>query len=309
MSKELLKTSIMEASANPYNWSLYFFKIDRRSRNPYIVHKIRFRNSYVLQEYAKTLMETINKYQLEKLEKVQLYIGENSKIACDKISLQNELIKTDWEYLFADMAEATDMKIRGKYNGYILTGIPEDKEKSSLTMIKLANPVIEIKRQKNIIFHFNGEDELDLMADDICRLYMDTDIIIMQNWVYAFNLKVETLFNMDKTMQKIKERSIGQLLQTNAFSDEALFTEFAKSYTSPRTFVTLSRDRMQKLESSKRRKEVAELLRLKTDSRGKICLDSKEDVSLLIRYICFKIFKDYETKGLLEASNVTKVAR
>lgn len=309
MSKEILKRNIEEAGIDSYVWLLYFFKIDRRNRNPYIVHKVRFKKGNYLQKYAKELMGAVGKYQLEKLEKVQLYTGENSKVACDKISLENELIKEGWEYLFNDIAEASDEKITGKYNGYILTGIPDNTEKPSLTLIKMANPIVEMNRQKSITFRFTVEDELDLVSDDICRLYMDVDMIIIENWLYSFNLKVETLFNMEKTMQKIKDQSIELFLKAKAFSDEKAFMEYAKSYTSPRTFVTLNSERMQKLSNNRKRKDVAELLNLKTDKQGRICFKDKGEASLLIRYICFKIFKDYETKGLLEASNVTKVTR
>lgn len=309
MSKDILKMNVMEASSNPYSWLLYFFKIDRRNRNPYIVHKIRLKNTSSLQGYAKSLMEVVGKYQIEKIEKVQLYTGENSKVICDKISLQNKLIKEGWEYLFNDIAEASDQKITGRYHGYILTGIPENKEKSAITLIKMANPVIQMKKQKSIIFHFTDNDELDLMSDDICKLYMDADMIIIENWLYAFNLKVESLFNMEKTMQKIKEDSIDLLLQANAFANNEEFAQYAKSYTSPRTFVTLNQERLQKLNNSRERKKLAELLKLKTDRQGHICLENKEEAALLIKYICFKVFKDYETKGLLEASSVTKIAR
>lgn len=309
MSKEILKTHIMNASENLYTWTLYFFKIDRRSKNPYIVHKVRFKRTGVLQAYAKALMEAVGKYQIEKLEKIQTYTGDNSKVTCDKISLKNEIVKEQWEYLFNDMAEASDMQIKGKYNGYILTGIPTDEEKKSVTVIKMANPVIEMKKQKNIVFQFTEEEELDIVSDDICRLYMDVDMAIIENDLYAFNLKVETLFNMENTMKKIKERSIEQLLKTHAFSDDNKFNEFARAYTSPRTFVTLSQERMKKLKNKKTRVDVAKILELEIDNQGRICFTNKEDASVLIKYICFKIFKDFETKGLLEGSNITKVVR
>ena len=32
------------------------------------------------------------------------------------------------------------------------------------------------------------------------------------------------------------------------------------------------------------------------------------EVSLLLRYLCFKVFKDDETKELLEANNVTQLS-
>lgn len=166
-----------------------------------------------------------------------------------------------------------------------------------------------MQKQKGITFRFTGEDELDMMSDDICRLYMDTDMIIIGDWLYSFNLKVETLFHMEKTMKKIRERSIALLEGSGALADGEAFLEYAKAYPSSRTFITLSGERMQRLKDGKKRREVANLLKLATDRQGRIRVADKEEASLLIRYICFKIFKDYETQGLLEGSNITKVKR
>ena len=40
---------------------------------------------------------------------------------------------------------------------------------------------------------------------------------------------------------------------------------------------------------------------------GKFVFKNEEEVSLLLRYLCFKVFKDDETKELLEANNVTQL--
>ncbi len=309
MSKEWLENKVADAGKNRYSWTLYFFKIDRRSRNPYIVHKIRFRKGDTLQAYAEKLMEMVGKYQIGKIELVQPYTGENSQVACDKISLESPFIREGWEYLLHDIAEAGDRKISGKYNGYILTGAPAREGEASITLIKMANPVIEMQKQKSIAFGFTGKGELDMMADDICRLYMDTDMIIIGDWLYSFNLKVELLFNMEKTMNKIRDQSIERMKETGALADGEAFLRFAKSYPSSRTFITLNGERMQRLKDGKKRREIAKILALKTDRQGRICVADKEEASLLIRYICFKIFKDFETEGLLEGNNITKVKR
>ncbi len=42
--------------------------------------------------------------------------------------------------------------------------------------------------------------------------------------------------------------------------------------------------------------------------KGEFLFKNDEEVSLLIRYLCFKVFKDDETKDLLEANNVTQLS-
>lgn len=301
----------LTSAENLYAWSLYFFKIDRRAKstNPYNVYKIRFRKTDALRAYAERLMGVVKKNQIAGLERVQEYTGDNSKVSCDKISLENSLIKEKWEQLFEGIGCASDQKISGKYQGYILTGIPNDSEYSAVTLIKMANPVIDMKKQKDIMFHFTDNDEVDILSDNICRLYMNVDMIVIDNWLYAFNLKVENLFDIEKTMKKIKQQAIKELVDTNAFADREEFEKYAKAYKSPRTFLTFNKERLEKLKSKKRRKDVAKLLELKTDSNGQICFENQEDVSLLIRYVCFKVFRDDETKNLLEASHVEKLVR
>ena len=48
------------------------------------------------------------------------------------------------------------------------------------------------------------------------------------------------------------------------------------------------------------------MLRIKINAAGKVVFKN-EEVSRLLRYLCFKVFKDDETKELLEANNVTRL--
>lgn len=49
------------------------------------------------------------------------------------------------------------------------------------------------------------------------------------------------------------------------------------------------------------------MLKINTNDDGKFQFKNDKEVSLLIRYLCFKIFKDDETKELFEANNITQV--
>lgn len=50
------------------------------------------------------------------------------------------------------------------------------------------------------------------------------------------------------------------------------------------------------------------MLKIDISDEGKFLFKNDEEVSLLIRYLCFKVFKDDETKELLEANNVTQLS-
>ena len=82
MSKEILMSTCNTDSATGYVWSLYFYKIDRRSKEqPYKFHKIRFKNKDYLMSYAKSLMGCANKFQIAPIASVQEYDGENTKVS------------------------------------------------------------------------------------------------------------------------------------------------------------------------------------------------------------------------------------
>lgn len=60
--------------------------------NPYTVYKVRFKNAGYLPQYAVSLAHMINKFQVEKIDEVHEYTGENTKVSCDKLAVNNELL-------------------------------------------------------------------------------------------------------------------------------------------------------------------------------------------------------------------------
>lgn len=79
MSKEVLKSICTSAQKDSYSWALYFFKIDKRAKQPFKVNKVRFKNDTYLWQYAKNLLSTTETFQIDQISEVQDYDGENSK--------------------------------------------------------------------------------------------------------------------------------------------------------------------------------------------------------------------------------------
>lgn len=305
MDKELLVETLEIIGASPYSWALYFLKINRKNNNPYTVYKVRFKNDSYILEYAKSLVNMIVKYQLGKITEIKDYTGENTKISCDKIETCNELIKEQWDCLVKDILDASDEKVEGKYHGYVLEGTPTTNSAKSIIFLKMANPIINLKNKRSSVFTFDDNSELSEMSDEVCKLHMDTDCIVVDEIMYSFNYKFEDLFNIEKTMQKLKNKVIEEIASIDAFDNKEEFEQMAKSYRSPRTFVTLKSERVERIKNKSKRKKVANTLEIEVSDEGKFVFKSAEEVSKLLRYLCFKVFKDDETKQLLEASNVT----
>ena len=307
MDKDKLIETLISSKDNEYNWNLYFFKIDRRNSNPYIAYKIRFKNDQYIIDYAKTLVDMVVKYQLEKIKEIKDYTGENTKVSCDRLETCNELVKVQWDYFVDDIVNASDKKIEGKYHGYVLEGRPSNDSEKSLIFVKMANPIINLKNKHSSVFTFDSDNELAEMSDEVCKLRMDTDCIVIDEVIYSFNYKFEDLLNMEKTMQKVKARALEQIIAIDAFENKSEFEQMAKAYKSPRTFITLKNERVERITNKTKREQVATMLQIKMSNDGRFVFENEEEVSLLIRYLCFKVFKDAETDDLLEANNVTKL--
>ena len=308
MDKELLVETLEDIGTSSYSWALYFFKIDRRNNNPYTAYKVRFKNDRYLPEYAKSLVDMIVKYQLGKITEIKDYTGENTKVSCDKIETSNELVKEQWDYFVRDIADASDEKVEGKYHGYVLEGTPASNNAKSLVFLKMANPIINLMNKRSAVFTFDDNSELAEMSDEVCKLHMDTDCIVVDEVIYSFNYKFEDLFNIEKTMQKVKNKALEEIISIDAFDNREEFEQMARAYKSPRTFITLKNERVERIKNKTKRKKVAGMLKIEVNDDGKFMFKNEDEVSLLLRYLCFKVFKDDETKELLEANNVTQLS-
>lgn len=64
-------------------------------------------------------------------------------------------------------------------------------------------------------------------------------------------------------------------------------------------------ERIKRIEDKHKRADIANMLKIDLDELGNFIIDSKEKASYLIKYLCFKIFKDGETSDVLEASTIS----
>lgn len=267
---------------------------------------MRFKNDTYLSDYANNLLNSIMFFQLKQINDVQEYNGENTKISCDKLALNSDLLKANWDLFFSSIINPCEEKFKGKVQGYLLIGKPLDEDGKSITFVKTGNPLIKLSDNK-AHFYRCTEDELDLVTDEYCRLYLTTDFIIYNETLYTFNLNFEKVFNIEKTMLRIKDNGIEKIALTQSISDLDTFKHFAKEYKSAKTFVTLKQERIDKIQDETKRHEVSTMLNIELDENNQFIIDTPEKTSLFIRYICYKIFKDSETDDIIEVSNAAKL--
>lgn len=305
MSKEYLLKTMQNVNIDSYTWTLYFLKMDGRKPNPYFVYKHTFKNTSYLPDYISSLCDVVVKYQIESLDSIQVYNGENSKTSCDKLSIDNELIKVQWEKLHKSVAGAPREYIQGKYQGYILDGRPKSDTLPGIVMMKTGNPIISLDKKNSKVFKHSAANELDDITDELCRLYLLVDFMVIGNTLYTFNQNFEKVFKIEQTLHRIKNNAIEQIIAVGAFKDAEEVQKLMNAYTSPKTFLTLREERVGKLADNEKRIEVAKLLTLQMEDE-QIVISTQEEANKLIKYLCYKIFQDKETDKLIEVNSVVK---
>lgn len=310
MSKENLQAVFDSLKNDGYSWSLYFFRVDRRSENPFEVSKVRFKNTTYLSNYAQNLLSTVRKFQVDSIACVQEYDGENTKVSCDKLEITNEILSSSWNHLCEATAQSCESNLKGKIMGYLLCGqaISADAKTKNVTLAKIANPLIELTNKRHVTFSATANDELDIISDDLYRLYLTIDFIAVGNILYAFNHTFEKVFNIESTLKKVKSVAVDEIISTNAFSDCHNFKQLAQHYKSSRTFITLKKDRLEKIKTIEGRCEIARTLKIPLNENSEFIVQDEKQASLLIRYLCYKIIKDDESKDLLEVGTISKIS-
>lgn len=305
MSKEILINTFRNVSGDTYTWNLYFLKINHRYRgNPYYLYKHTFSNTTYLPDYISSLRDVIIQYQIEPLESVQNYNGENSKTSCDKLDVHNALIAEQWGEFAESVAGAPREQITGKYQGYILDGQPTQEGLPKIVIVKAGNPIIALDKKNTKVFKHTAGDELEQLTDELCRLYLNADFLVIGDTLYSFNHNFEGMFNLEKTLHKLKMQAVETIMDTNAFRDAATARSFMESYTSPKTFLTLKPHRMHKLQTPEGRTAIADRLRITITENYELILNDQGQANQLIKYLCYKIFQDKETDNLIEVSSV-----
>lgn len=315
MSKQVLLDLIDNTlrKLDNYNWTLYLFKMDKRSKeNPYLVYRLLFRNDDYFPAYVKNLLYAIKKYQIDPIEKVEEYNGENTKVSCDKIPLSDLDIKDAWDKFADRIGNASQEKARGKIAGYIVSGRPAisaDDSIKPVIFIKFGNPVVSLNTKRFALYKPSSLDNvLDMFNDEMYRLYLQSDVIVYEDNLYAFNHSFEAFFDMQKTMDTIKQNAIEKISEkVEAFSDVEQFKKFAKSYKSSRTFLTLAESRLKELDDDTGRADIVRKLHLEFDTSRKIIIGTDDEASLFIRYLCYKIIEESQTNKLLEVSNAKEI--
>lgn len=287
-----------------YTWELYFFSINRKAKNPYKAKKIKMKNGQMLINYVANLMNVVEKTQLNEIDNIQEYDGENPYVSCVSLSITDQLLKEAWDNFLTAIANPLEDELRNKVKGYILVGQPKDEYTPALTMAKVANPVFSVYDKKSVVFK-NTDGEMDTFSEDLFKLFLNIDFFTYGETLYAFNYKFEEIFNMEQTLQKLKDEKVEKILQLNCFPKS--FTDYIEIYNHPKTFITLDEGRINRMKNVDERIKIAQNLGISMDSEHNFIDVTKKQALLIIQYLCLKILKDEESGLMYKVTQAEKL--
>jgi hypothetical protein len=299
----------LEAAERDYIWTLYFFS-SRKQRNAgysYDSHKVRFTRNADLYSYATQVLRAVMEFQLAPVSQVEEYNGYNTKCSCDRLSVEDEIISVNFSDFRDSLARAIEADVKDSYKGYILEGQPDrDTSGATITFLKFANPTTKLKSKKSIFYKKSENNSLDEVTEQFFRMYLTVDAVLIENNLYTFNHAFEKIFDVEQTLKNVKLKAINTIVDAGFISNPDSFKEFAQS-TNSRTFVTLNDERVQRATSADNRITIGANYNIPLNEGGLFEILEKEQSSRLLKYICYKAFKDSETSDILEASSVSKL--
>lgn len=295
------------SNKDEYSWSLYFFKKDRRNKEqPFSAYKKRYRDSSELNNYVNGVVTCVSNFQLGKLESIESYNGMNANIVCDFIPLQNDLINKEWCNFVQCIKDASGNRFDGKINGYAICGEPTNDTLKPITFIKFSSPVIELKNNKCITYKDSPEEELDMLSDNFFRLYWGVDAFVYDENFYTFNNSFETIFDIEKSVQKVKNEVVEKIVNTNIIENPEDFIAFSKSYKSPKAFISFDEERLDRVKNLQERQAVANDYGLQLSADNKFIVNENIDFKNFLDFICLKSVCESGTKNIYRMNSATK---
>ena len=310
MSKIIIQNALNLAKNTPYIWNMYFFKIDRRHANSYECYKVRFKRDQYLPDYANKLINTINTFTLNDITTVLNYDGYNTKVSCDKLSINDPLIQQQYTLLMESIVYSNEAPLKSSYHGYILSGSSvnpdQNGQTSTIMFIKLANPIIKLNTKKSTVLINTPTNELDTITDDVLRLFLTTDCIITNNTLYAFNHSFEKLFHLEKTLHKAKQAAIQKIVSVNIASNNNDLETYLNQVTNSRIFISLDDERLSRIQSTTERSNISNITGVSLNTSNEFIISSKDDAERLLKYLCMKYIQEKETNYIYEGNTLIK---
>lgn len=288
MNKNELISYLNEVDLKETHVELIYFQKYKRNKN-FDIEKISFKKDEHGQSYLLSLINCIVYNQLEPLESIENYTGDNLKVTCDKIPLINTMIEESWKNFLNDIEMSDDNKIKGKINGYMVI-CKDNKSNADFGFCKFSNPKIAKKNKKSAVYKLSSHDELTEFNEDIEKLYLNCDFLWVHDNLYTFNLKIENIFPLHQSLETVKAKVIDKVSQkySNVFSNEN-FIEMLQKTKALKTFNNFSFERLNLLSITSSKLEIITDFQIKINEEQQLVIEDDSDYKNLMLFLTSKI--------------------
>ena len=297
-------------------------RIDEKSFNAYILnftnsddkteytsYKLKF-DKDILQQISLSMVDCFINIIKKKNFSFEDYDGYNNKVSVDKISIESELINTNWKRLISSIEtyqkfESFDIKS----NGFIVEiKSNNDSNDEEIYLIVKKSPLNTFKTRKNI-FKLNEFTVKDT-KDKLIRFPNSTDIIIYKNIMYSINYNFEDIFGIENSIKEFCKKNIEYLMLSEivCFKEELNIEKFFDKERVYKRFLTYSQAKIPVLLQEDKRKYIKEKLNIDFSiDENKYILDSNDKIDNFTKIISGKIHKDFFNDNLLEVSSSKQI--
>lgn len=128
----------------------------------------------------------------------------------------------------------------------------------------------------------------------------------MMTIFYTFNNSFETIFDIEKSVQKVKNKVVEKIINTNAIEKPDDFIAFSKSYKSPKAFISFDEERLDRVKDLRERQVVANDYGLQLSADNKFIINENSDFKNFLDFICLKSVCESGTKNIYKMNSATK---
>jgi len=289
------------------SWSLALIEYNHKTHpGEYTCYSLGFQSD----ELLKSTITDMSGYFLNIIQTndqmVQEYTGTNSKNVVDRLSVSNDLVKTQWKNLLSSLNECDDNKslVDIKSNAYIFAGTySQDGKDRNIYLLSRKNPVYTYKKGKGKIFE-SRHNKITEISEPLIQFGKTYDVLIYRDVIYSLNNNFESIFNMEYSHRVICKSSLEIIKKASIIKNYENYEKFALSGQHPRKFISFDKGIVDNI----RRKENLDIivLELKIPYDKNVMKFDLTDIShaeLFTKAICNKTKHDMFSDGLCEVPN------
>ncbi|EOR25301.1 hypothetical protein A500_10505 [Clostridium sartagoforme AAU1] len=309
MSYTIIEEGIAKAKEIP-TWSSVLVEYNHSKHpNEYICYDMNFSSvdllSTTITGMCDAFLSIVKKYD----KKVIDYTGENPKNVVDKLSTNNTVISTCWNFLIEHINNSDDTTNfkHIKANAYVFIGsyTLSDGTSENIYLITRKNPLLTYKKGRTPIF--TSQNNTIAKADEpLVQFSKSFDAIVYKNTMYMINNNCESIFNMEYTHKILCKKHLSELEAANIIANFENYDSFASSGQNPKKFITYDASIVEKLTQTKWKNKLAKDLKIPLDSTTKkFDLHEEANARKFTLAICGKTKLNMFDDGICEVPSST----